>query len=398
MQNIVKEFQWSHVSDVPSLQIQQQSLGTMDSNNNSIVIDGVDPTVIVSDDPNEPYDRKQQQYGPNADAVTVPHFQRQEGVVIVSKIHGPHQFKLLVQSFCLLTKAYNERMKYDIVVFSTERISQQKQKRLQQLVHPAKVDIVLDTLEGGLQAEISALSPKHRAGLLKRCNVTSQETIHWFSNCKGRLAYNWQAEFRTVRIWTHPALAKYKYMMWVDADTFATSVWKQDPIAYTVAHDLVLLAGHMKGGNARPEEKERVYWGFHTRICSIGTSKKNGGYFMVKTDPGCSKSHYYNVAGSFHITNLHFYRSAPVMQWMNLARKDCFLCRSFDDQFAVTIPAAILAPKRSKGMTESGIKLNLFHNGRIDGIKKAIPAGFKKYFRVANFSEAVGICPVTEAN
>eukprot|EP00980_Cylindrotheca_fusiformis_P027937 scaffold22569_cov116-Cylindrotheca_fusiformis.AAC.8 len=417
VRHIVLESQWSDVSDVPdSLQIeqqQQQSLGTMmmvsnnstevNNNNNSIIIDVVDPTTttITTSDPKEPYDREQ--YAPkNADddnnvKVIVPHFQRQEGVVIVTKIHGPHQYKLLVQSFCLLTKAYNERMKYDIVVFYTENdISQPQIQRLQRLVFPANVTIVLDTLEGGLQAEINALSTDRRAGLLKRCNVTSSNDIDWYSNCPGRLAYNWQAEFRTVRIWTHPALAKYKYMMWVDADTFATRVWEQDPIAYAVAHDLVLFAGHMRGGSARPEENERIYQGFQTRICSIGTS--NGGYFTVKTDPNCIKRHYYNVGGFFHITNLNFYRSPPVLQWMNLARQDCFLCRSFDDQFAVTVPAAILAPNRSKGMTESGIRLDLFHNGRIDGTKKAIPGGFRRYFRIANFSEAVGICPITEAN
>eukprot|EP00980_Cylindrotheca_fusiformis_P004820 scaffold1034_cov127-Cylindrotheca_fusiformis.AAC.1 len=382
VQNIM-ESQWSGVLDVPAFQMEQQSSGKVSNN-----VIGVDP----SSDPKEPYDRLQ--HAPNA--VTVPHFQRQEGIAIVTKIHGQHQYKLLVQSFCLLTKAYNERMKYDIVVFLTERISEQEEERLRQLVHPAHVEVVLDTLEGGLQAEISALSPERRAGLLKRCNVTSEDSIDWFSDCPGRLAYNWQAEFRTVRIWSHRALAQYKYMMWVDADTFATRVWQQDPVAYAVAHDLVLFAGLMRGGNARSEETERVYLGFNTGVCSIGTS--NGGYFMVQTGPDCINSRFYNIGGFFHITNLHFYRSAPVMKWMNFVREDCFLCRSFDDQFAVTVPAAILAPNRSKGITESGIKLDLFHNGRIDGYKRAVPGGFRKYFPVANFSEAVGICPITEAN
>ena len=128
------------------------------------------------------------------DGVTVNHFQRQEGVVIVTKIHGPHQHFLLEQAFCLLHKAYNQRMNYDMIVFMAIPLSQDEEDSLRRLVHPAKITYVLDNR--GLQQEIQALSPIRREKFLKRCNVSSPVNLTWASNCPGRIAYNWQAEVR----------------------------------------------------------------------------------------------------------------------------------------------------------------------------------------------------------
>ena len=55
------------------------------------------------------------------------------------------------------------------------------------------------------------------------------------------LAYNWQAEFRSLWIWIHPLLASYNYMLWIDSDAFCTRTWNQDPFAVMERHDLALV-------------------------------------------------------------------------------------------------------------------------------------------------------------
>lgn len=50
-------------------------------------------------------------------------FKRYDNVVIATKIHGPHQWEILEQSFCLLHHAYNHKVLYDIVVFTAEPLS-----------------------------------------------------------------------------------------------------------------------------------------------------------------------------------------------------------------------------------------------------------------------------------
>jgi hypothetical protein len=78
--------------------------------------------------------------------------------------------------------------------------------------------------------ELMALNQTQRTAFLKFCNTT-METVDWFTHCAGdgcRLNYGWQAEFRSKQIWTHPALQKYRYMLWMDTDAFATQPWEMD--------------------------------------------------------------------------------------------------------------------------------------------------------------------------
>ena len=186
--------------------------------------------------PSEGSDRLDQQSShstpPKAEIVD---FERQPGAAIVTKIHGPHQFHLLEQSLCLLHYAYNARVRYDIVVFVTDPLSAEEMGIIRNVTHPARVSFPPDN-RGSLQAEIAALSPVRRDALLARCRagpdgITHVENITWWSNCPDRLAYNWQAEFRGWRLWHHAALRSYRYMLWLDADVFATKVWAQDPVA-----------------------------------------------------------------------------------------------------------------------------------------------------------------------
>ena len=79
---------------------------------------------------------------------------------------------------------------------------------------------------------------------------------------------------------------------------------------------------------------------------------------------------------------------------------DCFLCRFPDDQLSVTIPAAILAPERAWDMRRNGVKLDVFHNLRLDGKDSEKTMGFKQLWKLKRtrqaMKEARGVCPITE--
>ena len=125
----------------------------------------------------------------NMTATTKP-FVRHDRVVIATKIHGEHQIGLLKQSMCLLHHAYNHKVLYDIITFSTNPIPQESFKSLQAIVAPARFSLVVDSK--GLQEEYDALSSSKKTAFLKMCNGTSLGNLTWWTNCdQGRLAYNW---------------------------------------------------------------------------------------------------------------------------------------------------------------------------------------------------------------
>ena len=326
-------------------------------------------------------------------------FERQEGVAIVTKIQGPAYFKLLEQSLCLLHYAYNQRVLYDIVVFITVPITQEQETRVKALVAPANLTLVVDNR--GLQEEINALSPIRREKFLERCGNISQENITWGTYCSdNRLSYNWQAEFRSLHIWRHPALEGYRTMLWIDADGFATKVWEQDPVARFVQNDLVILFDNFPRGSTTsgtPVFQDRIRKSFNKTICY---NKVRDGH--LKTHLGgkddCRKSSVRMIHGFFHITNLDWFRQDVVMNFFENWIGDCFLCREFDDQGAVTIPPSVLAPNRAWDMYENGIQLDVFHNRLLDGKRARDKGLFKRYWESHvkhNLTNADGVCRIT---
>jgi hypothetical protein len=336
-------------------------------------------------------------------------FVRYDNVAIATKIHGPHQWKLVVQSMCLLHFAYNSKVLYDVIVFTAEPIPVEDVESLQKMLAPAKVSVVIDNI--GLQEEIAALTPARYEKFMERCNVSSPVNLTWFSNCRGeldgngsptRLAYSWQAEFRSVRIWHHPALADYKYMLWLDTDGFCTKPWEKDPVEYFIKNDGVIMFDHFPQGQAPPRLQPAILDGFNASACHLKLNKTLGNLERTLIDKDSGKScSVPNIHGFFHITNLDFYRSPPVKHGLETLLGDCFLCRSPDDQLAVTIPAAIFAPERSWEMRSKGFKLDVFHNFAIDGIDRAGPPGFIRYWKeVAKdkvpSTHGMHTCPITE--
>jgi hypothetical protein len=321
---------------------------------------------------------------------SIKEFERQEGVVIVTKLHGPHQLLLLEQSLCLLHFAYNHLLHYDILVFTAIPLEETALAPLRKIMAPVKFAVVVDN--EGLQSEIANLTPVRREKFFERCKPTAPENITWWTNCPGRIAYNWQAEFRSWHIWRHPALRDYKYMMWLDTDAFSTRPWTRDPVAVAMQNDLVIMFDNWPQGAAKgPDIQERVVQAFGQTLCGL---KMKDGQMQPSIGGKCPSAKIPLVHGFFHITNLDFFRSDAVTLWGETLIGDCYLCRKYDDQVAVTVAPAMLAPHRAWDMRAHGLQLDVYHNFHMDGKEKA--GGFLKWWKLfgQNFTQAHGICPI----
>ncbi|KAL7568635.1 hypothetical protein ACA910_022733 [Epithemia clementina (nom. ined.)] len=345
------------------------------------------------------------QQPPTPRTTIIREFERQDGVVIVTKLHGPNDVAELEQSLCLLHYAYNHRVLYDIVVFSTLVVNDHWLYRLRQLVAPAQVTVVWDNR--GLHEEIAALSPQRRRKFLERCQQSTNTTLErltWHSYCTNqtwqptRLSYNWQAEFRAWHIWTHPALSSYRTMLWIDTDSFCTKVWHRDPVAFFRQHNLTILFDHVIINHAvGPEVQRRIVKAFNTTLCDVALGN---GQLQSEVGGPCPHPHIPVIHGFFHVTNLDFYRTPLVQTFLHHWIGDCFLCREYDDQDAVTIPVAILAPHQAWDLRFHGLNLSIFHNYVMDGRPDEPLGGFRMYWNntiVAHntFPEAYGKCPIT---
>lgn len=321
---------------------------------------------------------------PYAKPPVASEFVKQDSVVIATKIHGTHQLHILKQFLCLFNFAYNNKMKYDILIFSTDPLTPQEEQEIIELGKPANVQIVVDN--PGLHQLIDELEPHKRTKFLKKCNLDQNnpqalQNLTWFSDCKengrsSRLAYNWQAEFRALRIWKNPALKPYRYMLWIDADAFCTEEWKRDPVAFFIEHKLAILFANFGAGispGGFPEFKSRFMTSFNRTISNVEVVEGH-----LTSQNGTGPVH--QIHGFMHMTDLDFYRSEPVMKWARTLIGDEFLSRRFDDQLAVTAPAVVLAPERSWDMRQNGITLNVFHNGFLDGQEKAETKNFRAYW------------------
>jgi len=350
-----------------------------------------------------PYARSVAEILPSPPRPHVPDFERQDDVVIVTKIHGRQSLITLEQSLCLLHFAYNRRMNYDVVVFYTDDLDDRDMAAVRRLVSPARASFVRDSPP--LQEALRALPPERLENLMSRCrekNATIRvQDVDWWTYCPGRINYNWQVEFRAWHIWRQPVLARYKYMLWVNSDVFPTREWTRDPVAYAINNDLVVFAGAYGGGKFGGKEMQgRVHRSFNTTICS-GKDSRERGHVVAETGDDCFNRKLAVVNGYLHLTNLDFFRSDVVENWARNWIGDCYLCREHDDQAAVTVPALVLAPEKTWTMDTHNFSLGVFHNNGLDG-KKA--GGFIKLWNhghnnmTVTLDEARGVCPIRASN
>jgi hypothetical protein len=215
---------------------------------------------------------------------------------------------------------------------------------------------------------------------------------------KDPLSYNWQAEFRSLHLWTHPALESYRWMFWLDADVFPTRTFQRDPVAMMIQHNLAIFFDHFPGGrNTGKDFDERFIESFGRQVCDI--SMKRGTLHAQMRD-SCGRSpRIRQIHGFFHITDLDFYRSEPVQKWLRvLIGNETRFRRRYDDQIAVTVPAAVLAGRRSWEMEYHGFRPEVYHNHFLDGKSRFYPKGFTNFWPVngsTSFPEAYGKCNIT---
>ncbi|KAL7469734.1 hypothetical protein ACHAXS_010000 [Conticribra weissflogii] len=330
-------------------------------------------------------------------------FERHEDGIIATKIHGRNNLITLEQTLCLLHYAYNKRVLYNFVIFYTDDLDEKDMVQSRKIVYPANITFVKDSPP--LQEVLISLPEERRQNLFTRCleknpNITLEE-IDWWTYCPNRINYNWQAEFRAWHIWRNPALAKYKYMLWIDSDGFSTRPWHRDPMAYLINNNLVLFAARFGGGKFGREEEHhrRIFQSFQTTICEA--YEEEGVPHVVSKLGGkeCFDKKIVNVHGYFHLTNLDFYRSNIVANWAKNWIGDCYLCRNFDDQAAVTVPALILAPQKLWTMDAHNFSLGVFHNCEMDnkkvgGFLKLWKRGHGKLNITIDFPEARANCEI----
>jgi len=159
----------------------------------------------------------------NTNTNSTASFKRYNGVVIVTKVLNQKDADKVAVMLCFLQHSYNDKRKYDIVVFTTDPWEEEAIAKLQSDLAPTKLTVAVEGPP--LMEQVGAMSPEEKAFLYKRCNVTKGQDISWRNYCTEEesnkmtnLGYAWQAEFRSYQIWNHEAIRDYKYMMWFDSE------------------------------------------------------------------------------------------------------------------------------------------------------------------------------------
>lgn len=318
-------------------------------------------------------------------------FRRQEGVAVVTKVHGPDYLGQLKQMLCLLTQAYNKHVGYDVLVFTTIPWSRDAVQALQDVIAPAALTVALDSRT--LHEELAEMGPEELQFLLHRCNVTTAEELQWTSRCCLRfcttLKYAWQAEFRAYHIWRHPALTRYKYMLWMDSDSLCSKPWEHDPVRVMVENNLVLLGIPCCHFPEHDELMRKMKAAYGKMICSVRLNESSGSLLPrvateEETHDGKCKGRpaFHMAAGHFHVTNLDFYRLPTNLKFLELLVSPHRFNRDWDDQLAVFAPAAVEAPDRVWNVIARGLSLGLVHNKLIDyNFSHRLGTHFDKWFK-----------------
>jgi len=307
-------------------------------------------------------------------------------VVLVSKVHSSHPFiGSVVQNMCLVKAAYNYDRKYPWIIFSTMPWKQKALERAKRWAYPANFTVVIDSEP--LHEVLGNMTKEERAQLEGRCECCHKTTcckdsskLHWDWWCHehgaghATLSYLWQAEFRATHLWNHPALKDYKHMIWIDNDALPTKPWPRDPITTMVENDLVVMYDNFPQGscgNSLLIEKMKMAYD-NRAVCKLElTADGHFNSIPCKSDQN-KLTRFGLIHGMFHITNLDVYRE-PVNLEMNrllTQHKGYKFSRQWDDQIAVTVVPAMVAPERGWDMRRNGFNMSMAHNGNLDGKEK----------------------------
>ena len=303
--------------------------------------------------------------------------------VIVTKVIGPSEKKNLSQMLCMLSHFFNDEKQYDVIVFTTLPWHIDDQLYLQKLVYPTSIKI---HLEGPpLLEQVSALNTTQQSFLLNRCgNVTSLKNLTWSNRCTEegskvyKLGYGWQAEFRSYHIWNHPALLKYRYMMWLDSDAILSQMIITDPIQDAIhKNSIVSFAAFPYGRTHNQRLIHKMNLVYNHSICNAFLNKQTG---RLSSKP-CSIDSKINLAqigGFHHITDLHVFRKPIHQQFLKEFVGDYKYSRKYDDQIAVTV-VGLMEQFLSKESNErflihqrsTNVTLKIAHHCKFDNTERS---------------------------
>ena len=131
---------------------------------------------------------------------TIPttNFTRYDGVAIVTKVLWPKDIQNLERWLCYISHAYNDKMKYDVIVFTTMPWEEKDIVRLQNVAAHVNVTVAL---EGpSLEEQLAAMTKEEVKFLRNRCglNDTDDRELTWTNYCSEpnsrhytNLGYSW---------------------------------------------------------------------------------------------------------------------------------------------------------------------------------------------------------------
>ena len=311
-----------------------------------------------------------------------PPFQRYPDVVITTKVHWAEDLDQLKRMLCTFNAAYNRFVNYDVLVFTTMPWSDEEIEELAKVVAPAKLTVSIDAPP--LEEQLASMTKTEVEFLERRCNVKPEENITWFHHCEeanytnpSNLAYAFQSEFRAYHIYNHPAMQKYKWMLWLDSDTLCTKTWESDPIKVMIENNLTVLYDNFPAGSTKGLDlKAKMIEAYGRSICGIWET--DDGHWFTRDCQPQHVSWVVQIHGFHHITNLDVYRSEKHINFLKLMVGEYRFSRKWDDQLGVTVPAAFEAPEKAWDLRKHNMTWMIRHNGEYDG---------KDRFKIQNWNK-----------
>lgn len=270
-------------------------------------VEGVHPTI---------YSNSSAPFGnvTNSTTSTASSFKRYDGVAIVTKVRDEGDVDGLKRMLCLLGHSYNDKMKHDIIVFTTIPWKEEIIKELQAAVAPTKLTVAVESVP--LEDQLAALNSTELKILRNRCGLPDNDTspLTWSHHCSepgsnqaASLGYSWQAEFRSYHIWTHEALKNYRYMFWLDSDALVTRAWDTDPMEMMVENKLVIMYAAFPYGRSQNEMlREKMMKVYNKSICTVRSTPEGTLYTHLCTPK--LRVNMNQIGGFHHITDLDVYR------------------------------------------------------------------------------------------
>ena len=319
-------------------------------------------------------------------------FKKYEGVVIVTKVLWQQDRQRLQQMLCFLSHSYNDKMQYDIVVFTTMPWNETEVKKLQTTVAPAKLTVVS---EGpSLEERLASMTAEEVQFLRNRCGLgDNTHELTWFHHCTevgartpSNLGYSWQAEFRAYHLWNHPAIKDYRYMMWFDSDALVGREWDKDPMQVMIDNDLIALyAGWPYGTVSDKKVQAKMKKTYNKSICFVNNNNATSLDASFCEDDPKLKFQFGQIAGNHHITDLDVFRKDIHQKFLKDFTGDYKFSRLADDQMAVTIVALMeqnMRNEHTKVWRErgNGLTLKIAHHKMFDVERKERAPKNKVYF------------------